>query len=137
MTVFVDSTAWYAAADKDDVHNRRARELITSERPQVTTDYVVAETWRLMRVRLGFDTAERFLEESTDGTWPVERVTAPDVVKALDIGRGFRDQRFSLVVRTSFAVMERLGVSRAIAFDDDFVVYRFGPDLRRAFEVIR
>jgi predicted nucleic acid-binding protein len=59
------------------------------------------------------------------------------VVKALDIGRGFRDQRFSLVDRTSFAVMERLGVSRAIAFDDDFVVYRFGPDRRRAFEVMR
>jgi hypothetical protein len=27
--------------------------------------------------------------------------------------------------RTSFAVMERLGVHRAVAFDDDFAVYRF------------
>ena len=33
--------------------------------------------------------------------------------------------------------MERLGVHRAVAFDDDFAVYRFGPRRERAFEVLR
>jgi len=38
---------------------------------------------------------------------------------------------------TSFAVMERLGVHRGAAFDDDFAVHRFGPRRERAFEVLR
>ena len=40
----------------------------------------------------------------------------------------FSDQRFSLVDRTSFAIMERLANLHApSSFDDDFVIYRFGP----------
>ena len=46
----------------------------------------------------------------------------------------FEDQSFSLVDRTSFAMMERPGISKVISFDDD---YRFGPDRRQAFEVLR
>lgn len=46
------------------------------------------------------------------------------------------DQPFSLVDRTSFAV-ERLGIRRVAAFDDDFVVYRFGVDEGDAFTLVR
>jgi uncharacterized protein len=49
----------------------------------------------------------------------------------------FADQNFSIVDRTSFAVMERLGLTRAISFDDDFAVYRYGRNRDRAFEVLR
>jgi len=48
----------------------------------------------------------------------------------------FPDQGFALVDRTSFAVMERLGVSRVATFDHHFAVYRFGPGRRHAFAVI-
>ena len=33
--------------------------------------------------------------------------------------------------------MERLGISRAISFDNDFAVSWYGPNLRNAFEVLR
>src|SRR2546430_12444128 len=45
---------------------------------------------------------------------------------AWQIGLTFRDQDFSIVDRTSFAVMLRLGIERAASFDDDFSVFRFG-----------
>ena len=61
------------------------------------------------------------------GSASVEHVTPPDLDAAWAIGERFVDQSFSIVDRASFAVMERLGVHRAIAFDDDFAVYRFGP----------
>ena len=45
------------------------------------------------------------------------------------------DQAFSIVDRKSWAVMQRLGVHEAIAFDTDYAVYRFGLDRRQAFTV--
>jgi hypothetical protein len=33
--------------------------------------------------------------------------------------------------------MERLGISRVASFDNDFVVYRYGVNRDRAFEVLR
>ncbi len=47
------------------------------------------------------------------------------------------DQDFSIVDRTSFAVMERLRVSAVASFDNHFAVYRFGPRRERAFEIQR
>jgi predicted nucleic acid-binding protein len=60
-----------------------------------------------------------------------------DVEAAFGIGQAFADQDFSIVDRTSFAVMVRLGVVRAASFDDDFAVYRIGSDRRKAFEIVR
>ena len=53
------------------------------------------------------------------------------------IGELFTDQRFSIVDRTSFAVMERLGLTRVASFDQDFAIYRYGRKRDRAFEVLR
>lgn len=64
-------------------------------------------------------------------------MTAADLATALSIAQLFPDQAFSIVDRTSFAVMQRTGVTRVATFDDDFAVYRFGRDRRRAFEIVR
>ena len=47
----------------------------------------------------------------------------------------FADQDFSLADRTSWAVMQRLGIHDAISLDQDFRVYRFGPGRQRRFNV--
>ena len=49
--------------------------------------------------------------------------------------RRYGDQDFSVVDRTSFAVMLRLGVTTALAFDHDFAVFRWGPGNRRRFDL--
>ena len=138
MSVFVDTSAFYAVADDDDSHFGRAKELlIAADGALITTDFVLSETWRLVRDRLGQTAADRFWAALRAGAATVEHVTPADLDAAWRIGEAFPDQAFSLVDRTSFAVMERLGVHRAIAFDDDFAVYRFGPRRERAFEVLR
>ena len=53
------------------------------------------------------------------------------------MGQTYPDQDFSIVDRTSFAVMQRLGLERAASLDDDFAVFRYGPGRRKAFTVIR
>ena len=137
MSIFVGTSAFYGVVDADDSHFARAKELLAADEPLVTTDFVLSETWRLVRDRLGHTVADRFWAGLRAGAATVEHVAPADLETAWAIGERFVDQSFSLVDRTSFAVMERLGVHRAVAFDDDFAVYRFGPRLERAFEVLR
>lgn len=51
--------------------------------------------------------------------------------------RDFPDQDFSLVNRTSFAAMERLGIERVASLDEDFLVFRYGARKEKAFGVVR
>lgn len=137
MSVFVDSSAFYAAADDGDRSSGRARALLTRDEALLTTDLVLAECWLLLQRRLGISAADRFWAGIRAGAATVEHVTPADLERAWAIGERFPDQPFSIVDRTSFAVMERLGVDRAIAFDDDFAVYRYGARRERAFEIVR
>jgi predicted nucleic acid-binding protein len=81
--------------------------------------------------------AERFWEGLRGGVATVEPVGLADLEAAWQIGLSYRDQDFSIVDRTSFAVMRRLGIERAASFDDDFAIFRFGPSRRLAFTILR
>lgn len=137
MSLFVDTSAWFAAVDSDDRSNVRAKEILSSGEGLVTTDHVLAETWALIRKRIHRQAAEAFWQGIRNGVATLEVVGLADLQAAWTMGQEFRDQDFSLVDRTSFAVMERLGLERVASFDDDFAVYRWGPGRRRAFQVLR
>lgn len=137
--VFVDTSAWYAAAAPDDVSHARSVRLLGDHVGRLaTTDHVLVETWALARSRRDRDAADALLEAILGRNLAeVLTSTVDDVRTALRVGRLFGDQGFSMVDRTSWAVMERHGIQEAIAFDADFAVYRYGPGLRRAFTVHR
>lgn len=137
MSLFVDTSVWYAAADRSDLNNSRAKKILSAGEALVTTDHVLVETWTLIHHRLGRQAAERFWQGLREGVAMVEPAGAGDLEAAWQIGASYRDQDFSIVDRTSFAIMRRLGVSRAASFDNDFAVFRFGPQRRQAFTIIR
>ena len=137
MSLFVDTSAWYAGADRSDRSHTRAKGVLAVEETLVTTDHVLIETWLLLRHRLGRSAAERFWDGLRNGVAEIEAVTAADLALAWAAGEAFPDQDFSIVDRTSFAVMQRLGLRRVASFDDDFAVFRFGRFKRHAFEVVR
>jgi uncharacterized protein len=137
LSVFVDSSAWFASIVARDHHNSRAKTIMQGEREHITTDHVVVETWLLLNARFHHQAADLFWERIRIGRVQIEQVSAADFEAAWSIGKMFADQNFSIVDRTSFAVMERLGLTRAISFDDDFAVYRYGRNRDRAFEVLR
>ncbi len=103
----------------------------------MTSDHVLVDTWLLLNARLHRGAAERFWEEVRGGVAALEPVAAADLEVAWAAQRDFPDQPFSLVDRTSFAVMLRLGLSRVATLDHHFAVFRFGRDLRQAFEIVR
>ena len=135
--LFVDTSAWYAAADGSDASHARAKDILSTGERLLSTDHVLVETWLLLRHRLHPSAAERFWEGMRAGVAAIEMVTAADLEAAWTIGQAFGDQDFSITDCTSFAVMVRLGVERVASFDDDFAVFRHGRDRKRAFEVLR
>lgn len=135
--LFIDTGVWYAALDRSDRSHDRATAILAAGTTLLTSDYIIVETWRLLAHRLGFDVAEQFWDGLRRAGITREPVLPVDLEAAWAIGRRYEDQRFSLVDRTSFAVLERLGVARVAAFDDDFAVYRYGRDALRAFELVR
>lgn len=137
MSAFVDTSAFVAATNKRDDDNSRAHELLSSEQRLVTSDHVLIETWNVIMRTIGASAADDFWNGVREGGVQIETAIEGDLRIAWSIGQAFADQSFSIVDRTSFAVMERLGVNRVISFDDDFAIYRHGPKRDRAFEVLR
>jgi len=136
MTLFVDTSAFYAAVDRSDREYARAGVLLATPEPLVTTDHVLVETWLLIQRRMGSVVADTFWEGVHAGGTQVELIERADLNAARRIALTYPNHRFSIVDRTSFAAMERLGLTRVISFDADFSIYRYGPRRDRAFEIV-
>jgi hypothetical protein len=127
--VFIDTGAFFAVLVRDDVRHEHARELIhqaDAERWQLmTTNAVVFETHALLvnRSRAGRRDALAFLDMMERDGYVIERVRESDEQGAVALIRRHSDKGYSLCDAMSFVVMERLGITEAIAFDRHFVEY--------------
>ena len=125
MPIFVDTSAWYALVDKNDSDHSSAvkfKESLTHS--LATTNYIADETITLVINRLSHsiavDIGEKLWKESIS---TLIRVTSQDEKKAWEIFVKHRDKGFSFTDCTSFAVMDRLGIIEAFAFDEHFEQY--------------
>lgn len=127
--VFVDTSAFFAHLVAEDRHHPQARALFERAAREswtlVTTNAVVSETYTLIRVRArnGRELAVAFLDDIRDGLCAVERVGPIDEARAMDVLRQYGDKSFSFCDALSFMAMERLGLTDALAFDEDFRSY--------------
>ncbi len=136
MTIFVDTGAWYALADTSDRHHEAASAFYLAQagRAQfVTSSLVLAETFTLISARLGRAAALRFWDALREARIDVAAVDSADLEAAWRLAQVFPDQDSSVTDCTSFAVMERLGIEDAFAFDGHFLVYRYGRSRDRSF----
>ena len=133
----MDTSIWYAAADTGDPSNARAKAILKSGEQLVTTDHVLVEVWTLLQYRIRGDAAARFWDGMRNGVAAIEPVGMADLEAAWQVGLSFGTQDFSIVDRTSFAVMRRLGIERVASLEDRFAVFRFGPKRRQALTIIR
>jgi predicted nucleic acid-binding protein len=128
--ILADTSAVYALLDRSDGNHAKASKVLKAlgrrkDRP-VLTNFLVAEIYGLVVGRLGRPVAFRWLDTNR---WPVERVREEDEKRAREILRQYDDKDFSFVDATSFAVMERLHLRLAFAFDQHFS--QFGFELMR------
>ena len=135
--MFVDTSVWYAAANESDADRDIARSLLTEhESSLVTSDHVLIELWNLVKVRIHHFAANQVVSNIQSSRARIECTTESDLVIANAILSKFDDQGFSLANRTSWALMERLGISDALSFDEHYRIYRYGPEGRRALRVL-
>ena len=127
--VFIDTSAYGAIAIRGDENHWQAvatLRALTEQRSRLyTTNFVAAETHAFVLSRGGRDLALQTLETIDQGFEEVVRVGSGDERQAREILTRLRDKDFSLVDAMSFAVMDRLGITVAFAFDRHFVQYGF------------
>ena len=124
-TIFVDTGAWYALADRTDQHHAQAVKkypVFLKQYPHLTTiNLVVAETYILIRRAMGYQPAISFLQNlsSSPRITKIYSDTALEF-KAEKILEKYQDQDFSYTDAVSFAVMREFKIGKAFAFDSHF-----------------
>ncbi len=123
--IFTDTSAWYAYVDKSDLYYLAAVQFInTLTVPLVTSTYVLDETVTLIKAHLGHHAAVRFGEQlRQEQIAKLLHITEQDEQRAWEIFVRHQDKGFSFTDCTSFALMERVQIDTAFAFDDHFRQY--------------
>jgi predicted nucleic acid-binding protein len=123
MTVFIDTSAFYAVMDRDDANHPAAKELWTTllgeSAPLLTTNYVLMETAALLQHRIGVAAVRSFHEDVVpllQVDWVTEEAHRAGMEAVLTAAR----KRLSLVDCVSFQTMRRMGVRSAFCFDAHF-----------------
>ncbi|MFZ5592494.1 MAG: type II toxin-antitoxin system VapC family toxin [Bacillota bacterium] len=122
--IMVDTSAIYALLDSSDNFHKQAvsflKALSLSQNLVLVTNFIVAESHALLANRPGPEIAGQWLKGLC---WPIERVTIEDENRAREIIYSHTGKSFSFTDATTFAVMERLGIKNAPAFDQHFTQY--------------
>lgn len=133
MSTFVDSSVWFAAACKRDRNNELAKSILLSIDRCTLTDHVLVQTWQLINAQFGTAVADTFWERLRETDAVVEPVMESDLETASE---AYPNEELSFVDRTSFAVMQRCGITRAATFSSSFAIFRYGPR-KKAFQILR
>lgn len=123
--IFLDTSFFKALIDKkDDFHDSAATQWIRMGQQRVntiTTNFIIDETATLLRIKCGRPSALEFRERLSGGLKSVKimRVLVSDEKAAWTWFE--KDwSKLSFTDCTSFALMKRIGLTRAAAFDDHF-----------------
>ena len=122
--IFIDTSAFKALVDpKDDFHKVVKQiwsKLQKEDATLVTTNYILDESFTLMRARCGVKVVDAFRQIlARSPNIKIVRVTAADEAKAWNWF--MKDwSKLSFTDCVSFAVMKRLRLQRVVSFDDHF-----------------
>jgi predicted nucleic acid-binding protein len=123
--MFIDTSAFLAIENREDSYHESSLAFrdacLKSRRVLVTSDYVLDESYTIIRLRAGHDIAVQFGEALRSSQFiRIEHVTPELIEKAWKIFKTYGDHDFSFTDCTSFAIMKDLNIKTAFAFDAHF-----------------
>jgi uncharacterized protein len=122
--IFIDTSGFKALIDDKDQYHEEVGDIWEKFRSDthanlVTSNYVLDESYTLLRQRLGFIKAKRLrklLSENAE-IFYVARVTVDDELNAWEwFKRDWKNLSFTDCV--TFAMLKRLDIKRVVAFDE-------------------
>ena len=127
--IFIDSNAFIALWNTDHSFHKTAltvsSNLSQDKQQLITTNFVVAETFTILAMRVKKSLAIKFGKEFNSQNIPIVYINEEYHQKAWKIFQKIKDKNVSFADCASFAVMEHLGITKAFSFDDDFQKYGF------------
>jgi predicted nucleic acid-binding protein len=129
VKAFLDTGAFLALADEDDRYHAAAKstytDLLQSKAHLLTSDFVLSETYTLIRFKVGHQAAVEFMKRLDRTGIKVLRVSEAIEQTAKAIFVRYDDKDFSFVDCTSFALIDHHQLDHVFAFDGHFRQYRF------------
>ncbi len=120
--IFVDTGAWYAYINAKDPDHFKVREFLDSfEEKLVTSSYIFDEIITLVLARLGHQKAVKVGEVLLNPkVVELVRVGAADEWSAWQLFQQRSDKMYSFTDCTSFVLMRRLKLAKALTLDEHF-----------------
>jgi len=124
---FVDTSYWVGLRFKRDSRHEEASAIWRAGiGALITTDLVLGETWTFLRRKAGHRQAKEFYQAASSLDSLTVRHADEDLIADAWRWLSRHDERdYSFVDATSFALMRRLRVKEALAFDGDFAAAGF------------
>ena len=125
-TVFLDTSALKALFDfSDEFHIKAAKYLDQVKKEKlkmITSNFILDEAYTLIRARMGKKAALQFRQDliNSISVLKVLRITIKDEKKAWGYFTKLPGRGVSFTDCSSFALMKRLNLKKAFAFDQDF-----------------
>jgi predicted nucleic acid-binding protein len=129
MRLFYDTGAFCALAIPEDEHFGSAKKKLAlaldSNPLQFTSNYVLDETYTLIRTRRGHFASITFMDNFERLGVTVVRVTENLETSASEIFRKYDLPRLSFTDCTSFALINAHRIDHVFTFDEHFRMFRF------------
>jgi uncharacterized protein len=134
--IFVDTSAWFDAEIATGRDPGLVNPLVERHHEVLATSTAtLVELWNLLAARAQVHRATPACLDIAQSV-TLLHPDARDHAAAANVLRTWPGRDFSYCDALSFALMERLRIETALSLDDDFRVYRYGPDRTRAFRVL-
>jgi uncharacterized protein len=121
--VFIDASFWIVYRDEDDARNPDAKRILTElfkRRTQFVITFPVVCEIHAYFTRLPLKRSQILKDFWNNPLVSIEDVSHQDQETAIELLQTHRDKNYSLCDATSFVVMRRMRVQRALSVDNHF-----------------
>lgn len=120
---FIDTSAFIALNNSNDQYFKEAQEIAKSLNGYryIITDAVITETYTILRYRLGFHTAHRFLRTILESNeYDIVEITSSLRRITMELLEKYSDHKISYCDALTVAVMKHKEIDVIFAFDHHF-----------------